>query len=68
MGVRSGLCELPRIEALKLSEKGFEQGSERGFGRYTDGYMDRKEPAWRSVGLRCRSLRPFSDSFSRNFA
>ncbi len=28
--------ELPRMETVKLSEKGFEQSSDREFGRYTE--------------------------------
>ena len=31
--------ELPRTHILKLSETGFEQRSERGFGRYTEHEM-----------------------------
>ena len=47
----------------KLSEKGSERRSEGGFGRYEEGEMGRKGPPWRSVGLRHRRLRGFSDSF-----
>jgi hypothetical protein len=49
----------------KLSEKGSERRSEGGFGRYEEGEMGRKGPPWRSVGLRHRRLRGFSDSFRR---
>jgi hypothetical protein len=43
----------------KLSEKGFEHRSEREFGRISEPERSRE----RSVGLCCRPLRPFSDSF-----
>ena len=52
----------------KLSEKGYEQHSERGLGRYKDGEMGRKVPSRRSVGLRYRRVRGFSDSFNAKFA
>ena len=35
----------------KLSEKGYEQPSDRGFGRHTEGEMDRKAPLWRPARL-----------------
>ncbi len=35
-------AELPRIDALKLSEKGCEQRSDREFGRYTENEMGQK--------------------------
>jgi hypothetical protein len=40
-----GACyrEFRRMYLMKLSEKGFEQRSERGFGRYTDHEMGQKE-------------------------
>ena len=48
--------------ALKLSEKGSEQRTEGGFGRYEEVEMVRKEPSRRSVGLRYGHLQDFSDS------
>jgi hypothetical protein len=48
---------------MKLSEKGFEQRSDRGFGWYAQGEIDRKAPLWRPAGLRCERVRGFSDSF-----
>ncbi len=47
-----------------LSEKGYEQRSDRGFGRCTEAKMERKAPPWRPTGLRCRCVQGFSDSFS----
>jgi hypothetical protein len=38
----------------KLSEKGYEQRSKRGFGWFTEGEMDRNAPLWLLAGLRCR--------------
>jgi hypothetical protein len=55
--------ELPRTLLLKLSEKGYEQRSDRGSGRYTEAKTDRKIPFRWPVRLRCRPLRDFSDSF-----
>ncbi len=52
--------ELPR----ETVRKGYEQRSERGFGRYTEHKMDRKAPPWRPVRLRWERLRDFSDSLS----
>jgi hypothetical protein len=49
----------------RLSEKGYDQRSEREFGWYTEGEMDRKAPLWRPAGLRCKRLRGFSDSLRR---
>jgi hypothetical protein len=43
--------------------KGFEQRSKRGLGRYKEGETGRKGPSQRSVGLRCRGVRGFSDRF-----
>ena len=51
------LCETVR--------KGYEQRSERGFGRYMEHKMDRKAPPWRPVRLRWERLRDFSDSLCR---
>jgi hypothetical protein len=59
--------ELHRTPLLKLSEKGYEQCSEREFGQYTAYEMDRKAPLWRPTGLRREHLRSFSDSFSTQF-
>jgi hypothetical protein len=53
---------------MKLSEKGSERRSEGGFGRYEEGEMGRKGPPWRSVGLRHRRLRGFSDSFYEKYS
>ncbi len=47
----------------KLSEKGYEQRSEREFGQYTAYEMDRKAPLWRPTGLCREHLRSFSDRF-----
>jgi hypothetical protein len=44
--------------------KGYEQRSERGFGRYTERKMDRKATPWRPLRLRWERLRDFSDSLS----
>jgi hypothetical protein len=46
----------------RLSEKGYEQRSDREFGWYTDDEMDRKAPLWRPAELGCKRLRGFSDS------
>ncbi len=46
----------------KLSEKGHEQCSDRGFGRRTEAKMELKAPPWRSAGLRRGRVRGFSDS------
>ena len=51
-----------KSSALKLSEKGSEQRSEGGFGRYEEAEMGRKEPSGRSVGLRHGHRQDFSDS------
>src|SRR5215208_2268768 len=59
------LGELRRISLLKLSEKGYEQHSERGFGRYKEAKMGQIVPSRRSVELHHRRVRGFSDSFSR---
>jgi hypothetical protein len=41
----------PRGETVR---KGCEQRSDRGFGWYTKGQMDRIVPLWRLAGLRCK--------------
>jgi hypothetical protein len=46
----------------RLSDKGFEQRSERGFGQYKEGEMPGEVFSRRSVGLR-RRIRGFSDGF-----
>src|SRR5215210_8232827 len=51
----------------RLSEKGYEQHSERGFGRCREAKMGRKAPLRCSVSLHRRLLRPFSDSFCTGF-
>ena len=51
---------------MKLSEMGSEQHSEGGSGRYREDEMGRKEPSRRSLGLRHRRLRGFSDCFSNH--
>jgi hypothetical protein len=51
-----------------LSEKGYEQNSDRDFWAYTEAKMDRKVPFRRPVGLRRRRLRTFSDSFEEEFS
>ena len=50
---------------MKLSEKGSEQRSEGGLGRYEEVEMGRKEPAGRSLGLCHGHLQDFSDSVGR---
>ena len=42
MGVGPGLCGLPGIHLLKLSEKGCEHPSNPEFGRYTEDEMAEK--------------------------
>jgi hypothetical protein len=51
----------------RLSEKWYEQHSERGFGRRREAKMGRKVPLRCSVRLHRRLLRPFSDSLRRGF-
>src|SRR5215204_1183687 len=51
----------------RLSEKGYEQHTERGFGRRREAEMGRKVPFRCSVSLHRRLLRPFSDSFKAKF-
>jgi hypothetical protein len=63
--MRPGEWGFPRISLLKLSEKGFEQRSEREFDWFTEGKMDRNISCQRSVRLSRRRLPDFSDSFSR---
>jgi hypothetical protein len=58
------LRELLRIHLLRLSEKWYEQHSERGFGRRREAKMGRKAPLRCSVRLHRGLLRPFSDSLS----
>ena len=56
-----------RVSGKTVSEtvrKGYEQRSERGFGRYTEHKMDRKAPPCWPVRLRWKRLRDFSDSLS----
>ena len=55
-----------RIFLQKSSEKGSEQHSEVGSGRYEEDKEGRKEPSRRSVGLRHRRLRGFSNCFSNH--
>src|SRR5215204_7789176 len=50
----------------KLSEKGSERGFDRRFGQYTNAKTARKVSFRCPVRLRCRGVRYFSDSFSRN--
>ena len=54
-----------KSSASRLSEKGYEQGSEGGFGRYEEDETGQKEPSRRSLGLRHGSFRSFSDSLRR---
>ncbi len=67
--VRWVVCyrELRRIILLKLSEKGYEQRFDRGFGRCREAKMGRKVPFRWSVRLHRMLLRPFSDSLSTRF-
>src|SRR3712207_3137813 len=52
---RAPTPQLPRTPLLRLSEKGYEQWSERGFGRYREDKMRREIPFQRSVGLQTAS-------------
>jgi hypothetical protein len=54
--------------ALKLSEKGFEQRSERGFGRYIGAKAGRIVPLGHPGRPRLSPLRDFSDSFFTEFS
>ena len=56
---------MAKAELEKLSEKGFEQRSERRFGQSKEGEIGGEVPSRRSVGLRYRGIRGFSDGFSR---
>src|SRR5215208_7011845 len=58
----SRACTNPK----KLSEKGSERGFDRRFGQYTNAKTARKVSFRCPVRLRCRGVRDFSDSFSRN--
>jgi hypothetical protein len=49
----------------KLSEKGYEQRSDRGFGPYTEAKISREGASQQPVGLSCERVRDFSDSFRR---
>jgi hypothetical protein len=60
--------DLRRIPLQRLSEKGSEQRSEGGFGRYEEAEMGRNKPSGRSVGLRHGHLQDFSDSLKAKFA
>lgn len=60
--------ELRRTPSKKLSEKGYEPRSDRGFGRCRETKMGGKVPFRCFVRLRRRLLRPFSDSFKAKFA
>jgi hypothetical protein len=53
---------------LKLSEKGFEQRSERGFGRCSGVETSRTVPLRCLLRPRFGHLRDFSDSFRAKFA
>src|SRR3954452_23559613 len=53
---------------LKLSEKGFEQRSEHGFGRYSGAKTGRKMPFGCLMRPRPGHLRDFSDSFLTGFS
>src|SRR5919107_2935538 len=57
--------ELPRIPLPRLSEKGYEQPSKRGFRRCGDAKMGLKVPFRWSTRQHRRLFRPFSDSLSR---
>jgi hypothetical protein len=52
----------------KLSEKGYEQRSKRGFRRCREAKMGLKVPLRCSVRLHRRLFRPFSDGFKAKFA
>jgi hypothetical protein len=58
---------LPRIHLLKLSEKGCEQRSDRGFGRCTEAKMERKALSLAAHKVLLQATRDFSDSFSTSF-
>jgi hypothetical protein len=57
----------PANFALKLSEKGYEQRSERGFGRYIGAETGRTVPLRCPGRPRLTRLRDFSDSFFTEF-
>src|SRR5919107_887093 len=61
----SHLLKAPfRTVSERLSEKGYERYSVRGFGKCRQAKMGRKLPFRCSVRLHCRLFRPFSDSLS----
>jgi len=54
---------------LRLSEKGYEQRSERAFGGYTEAKKGQNISSRRSLKLPCRWLPGFSDSlFTLDFS
>jgi hypothetical protein len=59
--------ELRRIPLMRLSEKGYEQPSKRGFRRCGDAKMGLKVPFRWSIRQHRRLFRPFSDSLYANF-
>jgi hypothetical protein len=61
--LRLGPSGFPR----ETVRKGYEQRSERGFGRYTEAKRGRRATFRCPVRLRCRRVRAFSDSFSTSF-
>lgn len=58
----------PGMNLVKLSEKGYEQRSKRGFGRYTEGKLGQIRTFRRPVELNCKHLRDFSGSFSKQLS
>jgi hypothetical protein len=62
--MRDPASELRRIPLPKLSEKGYKQRSDRGFGQYTEGEMSRKASSLAFGEATLQARRGFSDSFS----
>jgi hypothetical protein len=59
------LSRMAKVEPIETVRKGFEQRSERRFGQSKEGEIGGEVPSRRSVGLRYRGIRGFSDGFSR---
>jgi hypothetical protein len=51
--------------ALRLSEKGYEQRSNREYGWDTEGEINQNPSLRQPATLRCKRLGSFSDSFRR---
>ncbi len=57
-----------RAFVLETVRMGYEQRSERGFSRYTEGKLGQIGTFRRPMELHCRHLRDFSDSFSKQLS